>query len=348
VAKRDFYEVLGVSRTASPDELKKAFRKLAMQYHPDKNPGDKRAEEKFKEINEAYEVLSDADKRKGYDQFGHIGAQSGFRPGQNPFEGFGGFSRSAGPGFDPFGTTQGGQENFQDIFGDIFGDFFTGRGPGRASGQSRTGERPGAGPRSGGRGRGADLRYTLNLSLEEAATGTEKTINFIRQRNGKEDSAKLSVTVPAGVKAGQRLKLRNEGDSGSGGGAPGDLYVIINIQDHALFKRIENDLHMDLPLSFFDAVTGTTADIPTLTGKASLKVPPGTPSGQVFRLKGKGFASVEGSGSGDMLVRIVIDVPRELTDQQYDLLKQFASTTKESPLIKAHQEKVDRILKSKK
>lgn len=353
--KRDYYEVLGVQRSASADELKKAFRKLAMQFHPDKNPGDKKAEEKFKEVNEAYETLSEPEKRQMYDQFGHAGAQ-GFRPGAGgPFGGagaggpFGGFGSGAG-GFGGFGGAgQGGPnaENMQDIFGDIFSDFFSGRTRGGAGG-------PGAGPGAGAgrgqsRGRGADLRYTLGISFEEAATGTEKTISFIRQRGGKEETARLQVTVPAGVKPGQRLKLRGEGDgSAAGSGATGDLYVIINIQDHSIFKRVDNDVHLDLPLNFVDAIMGTSVDIPTLTGKASLKIPAGTPSGQLFRLKGKGFASVNGPGAGDMLVRIVIDVPKELTDEQKDLLKKFSASLKPSPLVKAYQEKVERILKQKK
>jgi molecular chaperone DnaJ len=353
VAKRDYYEVLGVPRSASADDLKKAFRKLALKFHPDKNPGDKKAEDAFKEVNEAYETLSDQQKRQMYDQFGHAGAQAGFRPGQNPFEGF---ARGAGAGGagGPFGGFGGfssggagpGQENYQDIFGDIFSDFFSGRtrpgagGPGQQAGAT--------GARSSSRSRGADLRYTLNISFEEAAAGTDKTISFIRQRAGKEETAKLAVTVPAGVKAGQRLKLRGEGDAGPSGGGTGDLYVIINIQDHPLFKRVENDVHLDLPLSFADAVTGTTVEIPTLTGKASLKIPAGTPSGQLFRLKGKGFASVGASGGGDMLVRTVIDVPKDLTDEQKELLKKFSAAQKPSPLIKAYQEKVERILKTKK
>lgn len=343
-SKRDYYDVLGVTRTASPDELKKSFRKLAMQLHPDKNPGDKKAEERFKEVNEAYETLSDPQKRQMYDQFGHASSQAGFRPGQNPFEGFargaggpGGFA--GGFGGQGFGAQGPGAENFQDIFGDIFGDFFQGR--------ARPGG-PGAGPRGPSRNRGADLRYTLNISFEEAAAGAEKTISFIRQRGGKEETAKLAVNVPAGVKAGQRLKLRGEGDAAATGGSTGDLYVIINIQDHALFKRVENDVHMDLPVSFLDAVTGTTVEIPTLTGKASLKIPAGTPSGQIFRLKGKGFSSVGAAGGGDMLVRIVIDVPRDLTEEQRENLKKFSSTLKATPLVKSYQEKVDRIIKAKK
>jgi molecular chaperone DnaJ len=334
LAKRDYYEILGLPRTATADELKKSFRKLALQFHPDKNPGNKKAEEKFKELSEAYEVLSDEKKRQTYDQFGHVGNQGGFRPGQNPFEGF---ARGAG-GFGGGGFTgDPNNENFQDIFGDIFGDFFSGR------------PRPGTGgPKGPGRGRGADLRYTLNISFEEAATGADKTISYIRQRDGKEENAKLSVTVPAGVKPGQRLKLRGEGDAPAGAGSAGDLYVIINIQEHALFKRVEDDVHVDLPIGFIDAVLGTTAEIPTLTGKASLKIPAGTPAGQIFRLKGKGFASVAGHGAGDMLVRVVIDVPRELTDEQRDLLRRFSQNQKPSPLVKAYHEKVDQLLKTKK
>lgn len=351
MAKRDYYEVLGVQRSASNDDLKKAFRKLAMKYHPDKNPGDKKAEENFKEVNEAYETLSDQQKRQMYDQFGHAGAQAGFRPGQNPFEGFSRGGAGGPGGFGGFGgfgagAAGAGQENYQDIFGDIFSDFFSGRTRPGAGG-------PGAGPQQGqsrqsARSRGADLRYTLNISFEEAAAGADKTISFIRQRAGKEETAKLAVTVPAGVKAGQRLKLRGEGDSGPSGGSAGDLYVIINIQDHPLFKRVENDVHLDLPLTFVDAVNGTTVEIPTLTGKASLRIPAGTPSGQLFRLKGKGFSSVGNSGAGDMLVRTVIDVPKDLTDEQRDLLTKFAATQKPSPLVKAYQEKVDRVLKTKK
>jgi molecular chaperone DnaJ len=345
LAKRDYYEVLGVDRAASPDQIKKSFRKLAMRFHPDKNPGDKKAEEKFKEASEAYEVLSDTQKKQTYDQFGHAAGQggpggfSGFRPGQNPFEGFAGQQ-----GFGGAGNVN--PENFQDIFGDIFSDLFTGRARQGAAG---AGAQAGASNRTAGRARGADLRYTLNISFEEAATGTEKMISFMRSRAGKEDSAKLSITVPAGVKNGQRLKLRGEGDAArTGGGAVGDLYVIINIQEHPLFRRVENDVHLDVPLSFSDAVLGTMIDIPTLTGKASLKIPPGTPSGQIFRLKGKGFSSVGETGAGDMLVRVVIDVPRELTDEQRELIRKLNTSTKPSPLIKAYHEKVDRILKNKK
>lgn len=339
-SKRDYYEVLGVARTASSEELKKAYRRLALKYHPDKNPGDKKAEDAFKEITEAYDVLQDPQKRQSYDQFGHFGAQAGFRPGgPNPFDGFGARGSPFGAGgFEGFGSpgAGAGPEGFQDIFGDIFGEIFSG---------GRKGPSPG-GARS--RGRGADLRYTLNVSFEEAAAGAEKTISFVRQREKKEETARLAVSVPAGVKTGQRLKLRGEGDSGSGGAQSGDLYVVINVQDHPLFKRIENDVQFDLPLTFVDAALGVSVEIPTLTGRASLRVPPGTPSGQIFRLKGKGFAGAGSPAAGDMLVRIVIDVPRELTDEQRESLRRQGPVLRGSPLIKAYEEKVERLLRPKK
>ena len=346
--KRDYYEVLGVARAASADELKKAYRKLAMKFHPDKNPGDKKSEESFKEISEAYDVLQDAQKRQAYDQFGHFGQQAGFRPGGggggNPFEGAPGGARGSPFGGFEYSTSNAGPEGFQDIFGDIFGEIFSAKGrgaPGGARGAS-------GGARAGTRGRGADLRYTLNVTFEEAAMGAVKTISFVRQRDHKEETPRLAVTVPAGVKTGQRLKLRGEGDAGTSGGASnGDLYVVINVQDHALFKRVENDVHLDLPISFTEATLGTTVEIPTLTGRSSLKVPAGTPSGQTFRLKGKGFSSSGGPAPGDMLVRIVIDVPRELTDDQREALQRLAPGLRGSPLVRGYQEKVDQILKVK-
>ena len=351
--KRDYYEVLGVSRAATADELKKAYRKLALKLHPDKNPGDKKAEEGFKEITEAYDVLQDPEKRKAYDQFGHFGAQAGFRPGggPNPFEGFARAGASGNPfggagGFEGFSTSgAAGGENFQDIFGDIFGEIFSGGGGG-----ARKGGSAGSGSRAGARSRGADLRYTLNVSFEDAASGAEKTISFVRQRDRKEEAARLTVTVPAGVKTGQRLKLRGEGDAGTGtgGSTNGDLYVVINVQEHSLFKRVENDVHFDLPLSFIDATLGTTVEIPTLTGRGSLKIPPGTPSGQVFRLKGKGFAGSGGPAPGDMLVRALVDVPKDLSEEQIEILRKLAPALASTPLVRAYQEKVDRILRSKK
>jgi molecular chaperone DnaJ len=332
LSKKDFYSLLGVSRTVGDEELKKAYRKLAMQFHPDKNPGDKKSEEKFKEISEAYETLSDPKKRELYDQFGHSGAQAGFGGAGGPF-GAGGFRGGFG-GARP-GGGQANPEDFQDIFGDVFGDLFGGRSS------------PGGG-RSRRPQKGADLRYTLNISFEESALGCEKVISFLRQRSGKDDSAKLSVSVPAGVKENQKLKLKGEGDSTAQGSVAGDLFVIIQIQDHPLFRREENDVLMDVPITYTDALLGTEVEIPTVTGKAMVRVPPGTHSGQAFRLRGKGFPKVGGFGSGDMLVKILIDIPESLSREQKDLVEQLAKKETETPLVKLFNEKKDQLLRGKK
>jgi molecular chaperone DnaJ len=338
LAKKDFYSVLGVARQASPDDLKKAFRKLAMKFHPDKNPNDKSAEEKFKEVNEAYDVLSDPKKKAMYDQFGHSAFQPGGPgaggpgQGQNPFRGFEGFG---GAGFDP--RQAGNNENFQDMFGDFFGEFFS---------QEQT--QPGGGRRGFRQEmRGADLRYTLNITLEEAATGTEKRINFVRQRAGREDSAKLSITVPAGVKPGQRLKLRGEGDSPAGTSKPGDLYVIVNFHEHALFKRKENDILMELPISFVDALLGTHLEVPTLTGKAMLTIPSATHPGQIFRLKGKGFPDIGGYAPGDMLIKIVVDVPNSITSEDREALERLRKSSSNTPLVSEFRDKMKRLLQQR-
>jgi DnaJ-class molecular chaperone len=332
LAKQDYYSLLGVSRGASADEIKKAYRKLAMKFHPDKNPGDKKAEDQFKKITEAYEVLSDTKRREMYDQFGFANAGAGAGPGFGAGAGFGGGARGAG-GFGGFSDTGGAGPDFQDIFGDIFGEVFG--GPKGFRGQKR-------------QQKGADLRYTLNISFEEAATGAEKTISFIRQRNGREESAKLSVKVPAGVKQGQRLKLTNEGDSPVPGGAPGDLYVIIHLAEHSLFKREEEDVVLELPISYVDAILGTQVEVPTLTSKVSLKVPAGTHSGQVLRLKGKGFPKSGGYGVGDMLVKVMVDTPSSLNSRQKELLEELAKSGQETPMVKSFKEKMQQILRSRK
>ena len=265
MSKKDFYSVLGVSKSASQEEIKKAYRKLAMQFHPDKNPNNKQAEEKFKQATEAYEVLSDEKKRAAYDQFGHAGAQGfGAGAGAGGFGGFNDFNNFRGGPFRG-GDPGAGGDPYQDIFGEIFGDIF---------GAGKTG-----GGRPGRKTKGSDLRYNLSISMEEASQGCEKQIHFMRIRNDKEEVAKLVVSVPAGVKEGQRLKLREEGDGGVNGGTNGDLYVVISIQDHSIFIREENDCILEMPVSFVDAILGATVDIPTLTGKAQLKIPPATHSG---------------------------------------------------------------------
>lgn len=324
MAKKDLYAVLGVTRTASDDELKKAYRKLAMKFHPDKNPGDKSAEDRFKEATEAYEVLKDPKRRQMYDQYGHSGPQGGW-PGGNPFEGYrGGFSQ----GFDP----QAGPESFQDVFSDFFGDVFS------------SGQKGRRGPRNA---KGADLRYSLQVSLEDAASGCEKVISFVRQRGSKEDTARLSITVPAGVKGGQRLKLKGEGDHPDGASAPGDLYVIVNFIEHALFRRKENDVLLDLPISFVDAILGSSVEIPTLTGKATLTIPPGTHPGQTFRLKGKGFAEVGGYGSGDMLIRVMVDVPKDISEDERKVVQKLAHLTEKAPLVSEFKEKFRKLMRSR-
>ncbi len=327
--KKDFYAVLGVSKSSTPEEIKKAYRKLAMKFHPDKNPGDKKAEEQFKEISEAYEVLSDPKKKEMYDQFGFAGAQYQNAGAGGPFGGFGG----AGGGFGGGGNFGSG-EDFQDVFGDMFGDIFGGR-----SGGFQRNRRP---------SKGSDLRYTLNVSFEESATGTDKVISFLRSRGGRDESARLSVKVPAGVKQGQRLKLTGEGDASISGGESGDLFVIIQVQDHELFSREEDDVLIDVPVPYTDAILGGEVEIPTLTGRVALKINPGTASGQILRLKGKGFPKSGGFGNGDMRVRILVDTPNNLSSRQRELLQELAKGSLETPLVKDFKSKVSNLVKGRK
>lgn len=326
MSKKDFYQILGVTRSSSEDEIKKAYRKLAMQHHPDKNPGNKKAEDKFKEVSEAYDVLSDPQKKRNYDQFGSADGNPLGPGGANPFGGgghpFGGRHRASA---DP--------DSFADIFGDLFGGS-QGFGSGGFSSRAR-------GPQ-----RGADLRYTLTISLEEAFAGAEKVIVFARQRGAKEENTKLSVTVPAGVKEGQRLKLASEGDAPVSGVA-GDLYVIINLQPHLLFKREDFDVVLDLPIKYTDAILGTEVEIPTLSGKAQIKIPAGTSTGQVLRLKNKGFPKLGSSGQGDMLVKIIVDVPQHVSPKQKQLIEDLQATKEETPLVKSYHEKLTSLLKNR-
>ena len=318
MAKKDYYSVLDVSRDASDEEIKKAYRKLAMKWHPDKNPGDRHAEEKFKEASEAYEVLKDPQQKQNYDRFGHMGGSS--------FEGFRGFSRSSG-------YTQTGQGGFQDIFGDIFGDFYGNRK------ESGTYHHP-------FRQRGADLRYTIYIDIEEAAKGCEKTISFIRKKGQTETTVRLSVKIPQGVKNNQRLKLNGKGDSSSQGGSPGNLYVIVKIQDHPLFIRNEDNLILELPILFLDMITGTTVEIPTLDGKASFKIPSGTHSHQIFRLKNRGFKNISNHLSGDMLVKVIADFPDKLSKEEIDALKKL--NLKPSKFSEDYHSKLNILLERRK
>ena len=362
--KRDYYEVLGVAKDADDAAIKKAYRQLAKKYHPDVNPGDKNAEEKFKEVNEAYQVLSDPQKRAQYDQFGPDGPQAGFGGG-----GFGDFS-----GFGGFGG--GGFGGFEDIFSTIFG--------GGGSGGGRNGPVP-----------GDDLRYDLTISFEEAAMGCEKEINLVRDEecpacsgtgakpgskvetcptcsgSGQERvisntpfgriqnvrtcsrchgegriitepctkchgrgkvrvSKRRTIKVPAGIDNGQVLTIRGQGGLGERGGPPGDLMVVITVRPHKLFKRSGDDLYMDMPITFTQAALGAELDVPTLGKPVKHRFPEGTQPGQVFCLKGQGVQHLRGGGKGDLFVNAVVEIPKKLTGQQKELLRQFDATVSNS------------------
>lgn len=356
VTKIDFYEVLSVSRDASDQELKTAYRKLAMQYHPDRNPGNAEAEDKFKECSEAYQVLSDPDKRAAYDRYGHAA--------------FNGSSSGAGAG--PFGGGFGGAQDLGDIFGDLFGEMFNmGGARGRASRVQR----------------GRDLRYDLTLEFEEAVFGVEREIKIRRsetctdckgtgaakgrqpitctQCNGSgqqrfqqgffsvartcsvcggtgtmivdpcttcrgetrvQTEHKILVKVPAGVEQETRIRYQGEGEAGKFAGPAGDLYVVLNIKEHKFFERDGDDLHCVMPISFPQAALGSDLEIQTLEGVETIKIPEGTQSGREFRMRGKGVPHLNERGKGDLIVEIRVQTPGKLSKQQKDLLRQLADT----------------------
>lgn len=345
MAKEDYYQLLGVARNASDDEIKKSFRRLAMKYHPDRNRDNPEAEEQFKKVKEAHDVLSDPKKRSAYDQFGHAGVDPSMGGGQ----GFGG-------------------GNFSDIFGDVFGDIFGGGGSrGR-----------------GGAQRGSDLRYNLEITLEEAVAGTEVKIQIptlinckscdgsgankgssvttcptchghgaVRMQQGffavqqtcptcrgsgkqikdpckschgqgrVQDTKTLSVKVPAGVDTGDRIRLSGEGEAGESGAPAGDLYVQVNVKDHSIFTRDGANLYCEVPISFPKACLGGEVEVPTLAGKVALKIPAETQTGRMFRLSGKGVKPVRGGAVGDLLCRVRIETPVHLSKEQVELIKQF-------------------------
>jgi molecular chaperone DnaJ len=366
--KRDFYEILGVARGATDDEIKKSYRKMAMKHHPDRNPDNKEAEAKFKEAKEAYEMLSDPQKRAAYDQYGHAGVDPNMGGGGG--QGFGGFS---------------------DAFGDIFGDIFGGSARGRSGPQVY---------------RGADLRYSMEISLEEAANGHDTQIRvpswsncepchgsgaepgskvetcttcngvgqvrvaqgfFSMQQTcprcsgsgsyipkpckkchgaGKTKSQKtLEVKIPAGIDDGMRIRSSGNGEPGVNGGPSGDLYVEVHIKPHPVFERDGEDLHCKMPISFVEAILGGEIEVPTLSGKATFDVPEGTQSGRTFRLRSKGIKSLRTSLPGDLYIHVQVETPVKLTQSQKDLLKQFDESLKAGGAKHSPQQKgfLDRV-----
>ncbi|MBU0677930.1 MAG: molecular chaperone DnaJ [Verrucomicrobia bacterium] len=369
-SKRDYYEVLGVERGASKEELKKAYRKLAVQYHPDKNPGNHEAEEKFKELSEAYEVLSDEQKRQQYDQFGHQAFGGGRGGGAGGFGGSGGFGIDLEEALRTFMGAAGGR-------GSIFEDFFGGGG---RSGGGRETER-----------RGSDLRFDLEIDFEEAVLGSEREIGFpvmeecsdckgsgaapgssretckhcggsgavtrsngffhVRQtcpvcsgtgqvianpcrKCGGEGRVKgrrnLTLKIPAGVETGSRLRVGGKGEGGVRGGPAGDLYVVLHVKAHDIFQRRDEDIFCQVPIPFVTAALGGEVEVPTVHGFAKIKIPAGTQTGKTFRIRGKGVSGLRGGRSGDQHVSVVVEVPVKLSGKQKKLLDEFASLSDES------------------
>ena len=300
MANRDYYEILGVHKNAKDDEIKRAYRKLAMKYHPDRNPNKKEAEERFKELNEAYAVLSDPEKRKQYDQFG----AEGFRQRYTQEDIFRGF-------------------DFEDIFSSLFG--------GRGRREYRAGSRGGfdfgdlfgrGGYQDMGRmqQKGEDALYEWPISLEEAAFGGEKKVSI--QRNGK--MQEFRVRIPPGISSGKKLRVAGKGMEGRNGGPPGDLYLQISIKEHPIFTREGDDIIVEKEIAFSEAVLGTTVEVPTLEGPKKVKIPPGTQSNTKMRLRGQGVPHFRGSGKGDEYVKVFVKVPRRVTDKNRKLIEELA------------------------
>jgi molecular chaperone DnaJ len=313
--KKDYYAILGVEKTASDQDIKKAYRKLAMRYHPDKNPGNQKAEETFKSLTEAYDVLSDPKKRQNFDRFGHQ---------DPPYQG--GYKKSSHYSYQGgFGNKSYQQESYQDIFEDVFGDLF----------RNNQSQKP---------KKGADLKYHLRLTLEEASQGTQKLIHFLRQRNSLATEAKLSVNIPPGVKSGQKLRLPLEGDDLGLGSQPGDLFVIIEMLPHPLFVLEDYDIILDLPVTFLQALTGAEIEIPTLKGKVIVKVPPGSTSGTILRIKNKGFPSSKAGSYGDMRVKLLVDIPTQLTEEERKVFEDMGKKLGDTPKVKEFKDKVQQVL----
>ncbi len=314
--KRDYYEILGVSRNATQEEIKKAYRRLARKYHPDLNPGNKEAEEKFKEITEAYEVLSDPEKRKLYDQFGHAAFSQGAGAGAGS-GGFTGFHDFSSGGFRVrFGNFDFGNlgDIFEKFFGEDFGSFF---GSDRTAGF-------GAYTRTA---RGRDIEYPFEISLEDAYRGlfADITVN----RGGVPETVR--VRIPPGVDNGTRVRVAGQGEPGIGGGPPGDLYIITKVRPHPFFERKGDNLYCKVPVTFWEAALGAEIEVPTLDGVVKVRVPPGTQCGQKLRLKGKGMPRLRGGGYGDLYVEVQIVVPRNLDGSSVQMLREIARRNPVNP-----------------
>lgn len=329
MAGKDYYQILGVARGASEEEIKKAYRKLARKYHPDVNPGDKKAEERFKDISEAYAVLSDSEKRSQYDLLGSEKFQ-GFPGGFDPFRAYARAGAGSGQGFRfDFGDL-GGSGGFN--LGDIFGDILGGRGTGRGSCRRQT-------------FRGEDVEYLMELGLPEAAQGVTTKVNITREircaacggsgmqgntpcrqcggggRTAKPES--IQVKIPPGVDEGSRVRVAGKGNEGIGGGPSGDLFLIIRMKPHHLFERKGKDLYVDVPITLSEAVNGAKIEVPTVNGSVKMTVPPGTSSGQQFRVRGRGMPDVKKGSPGDQFVRVKIVLPPELDDRSKELIREF-------------------------
>jgi curved DNA-binding protein len=301
MAARDYYHILGVSKSASDEEIKRAYRKLAMKYHPDRNPNKKEAEERFKEINEAYAVLSDKEKKKQYDTFGAEGFQQRFTQ-EDIFRGFNMEEILS----NLFGGRGRRESRFGGRSGFDFGDFF-----GRQAGYEDMGRMP---------QRGEDIVYEIAISLEEAASGGEKRVSY--RKNGKVEE--ISVKIPRGIPSGKKLRLSGKGMEGRNGGPQGDLYLQVSIKEHPFFKREGDDLLVEKEIHFSEAVLGTTIEVPTLEGMKKVKIPPGTQSHTKMRLKGLGIPHFQGEGKGDEYVKVIVKIPKKVTEKSRGLIQELA------------------------
>ncbi len=314
--KRDYYEVLGVRKNVTESEMKKTYRQLARKFHPDVNPGDKGAEERFKEISEAYAVLSDPEQRKKYDTMGH----AAFGPGFDPFEGFRTGARGGGDIEDILRGIFGGSRRTsnQGGYGDIFSDIF---------GATRE-QTP---PRAQNL-RGNDINYTLEVNLDDAFRGRLVSISLNRnQSNGKVMPERLRVRIPKGVDNGSKVRLAKKGEPGYNGGPPGDLYIVIKVRSHPVFERKGNNLHVSVPITFSEAALGSRVVVPTLEGETKMTVPEGTQGDQTFRLREKGMPHLKGSEHGDLYVTVNVVVPKNLSDDSKLLIQEFARMNPANP-----------------